>query len=382
MYVKSLKLTNFRNYRSLSLELNATINIFVGNNAQGKTNLLESIFLLAMGKSFRAVKEKELILAQQEICIVSGIIQKQATMSLQVSLSTSSQKKLLVNKKETSPSDFIGNLNVVLFTPDDLQLIKGSPSERRRFLDSEISQVNPTYRKLYSRYQKILFQRNQALKNFNHKRKNDRDTTDLLAVWDEQLVDVGSKIILKRSEMVYKLNLLARLIHRKITGNLEELSLVYVPFFINDFSEAQEFNKNNWNLDGVKAIFYEKLKSEREAELIRGYSLVGPQRDDLIFLINGVNARRFGSQGQQRTAVLACRLAELEYMKSETGSFPVVLLDDVMSELDIHRRSFLIEVLSNKFQTVITTTDVNDIDSELLRKGTLFEIEAGQVRIK
>ena len=133
----------------------------------------------------------------------------------------------------------------------------------------------------------------------------------ILAVWDEQLVDVGSKIILKRSEMVYKLNLLARLIHRKITGNLEELSLVYVPFFINDFSEAQEFNKNNWNLDGVKAIFYEKLKSEREAELIRGYSLVGPQRDDLIFLDQWVNARRFGSQGQQRTAVLACRLAEL-----------------------------------------------------------------------
>lgn len=369
MKIKKLVLRNFRNYRELKLNLNSHLNIFVGNNAQGKTNILEAIYLLATTKSFRATKEIEMIKHQEMRALISGTVEREATHVLEIILDTSAPKSIKYNTTETTPKNFIGNFNVVLFTPEDLYLVKGSPSQRRRFLDQEISQVDAVYRNLLSDFQKVLHHRNSLLKEIA-KKNGDQS---LLEIWDQQLVDLGSKLMVKRANMIHKLGLLSRLMHRKLSDGNEELVLEYNPFF------SQGKYDGDYSYSNIKKMFVFELDRNKAEELKRGYSLVGPQRDDFRFLINNLDAKIFGSQGQQRTAVLACRLGELEYMKSETGIYPVILLDDVMSELDESRKHFLMNLLRYKVQTIITTTSISDFTPELLNNSSIFTVETGKV---
>lgn len=371
MYIDSLQLRNFRNYQSLELKLHPRINLFVGNNAQGKTNVLEAIYLLATTKSFRATKEAEMIKYNEQSCLIKGRVQREACHTLEIVLHSESAKIIKFNRKVLTPSDFVGNFNVVLFTPEDLYLIKGSPAARRRFLDIEISQVNATYRSLLAKYQKILQQRNVLLKKLSF----GGGDLKVLEVWDDQLIDIGSRIMVKRSETIHKLGLLSRLMHRKLSDGQEELNLRYSPFYLTDDVVEDELD-----LQQIKSEFQSALKQSKQVELKRGYSLVGPQRDDLRFMINNMDARIYGSQGQQRTAVLACRLAELEYMKSETGDYPAILLDDVMSELDDYRKIFLLQLLQFNVQTIITTTDSANFGSDLLQDCAYFHVNQGQIR--
>lgn len=369
MKIKEITLRNFRNYRELRLELNSHLNIFVGNNAQGKTNILEAIYLLATTKSFRATKEIEMVKHDESRALISGNVEREATHTLEIILNTFAPKIVKYNTTEVTPKDFIGNFNVVLFTPEDLYLIKGSPSERRRFLDQEISQVDAVYRNLLSDFQKVLHHRNSLLKEIS---KNYGDQS-LLEIWDQQLVDLGSKLMVKRANMIYKLGLLSRLMHRQLSNGNEELVLEYSPFF------SQKIIGGDYSYSNIKKMFEYDLNKHKSQELKRGYSLVGPQRDDFRFLINNLDAKIYGSQGQQRTAVLACRLGELEYMKSETGTYPVILLDDVMSELDESRKHFLMNLLRYKVQTIITTTTISDFTPELLGNSSILTVEKGKV---
>lgn len=371
MYIKQLRLSNFRNYKTLTLDFNPKVNVFVGNNAQGKSNILEAVYLLAAARSFRAAKDGDMIQSGQDYSLISGDVVTEATHNLEVVLQKNAPKVLRVDKKETQQKQFVGVFNVVLFTPDDLYLIKGSPGDRRRFLDLEISQVDAGYRSLLLDYQKVLQHRNSLLKTIAFEQKD----PGMLEIWDQQLIEIGSRLIVKRAEMIHKLGLLSRLMHRGLSNGSEELMLRYIPFFVSNPEE-----ENEYSYQAVKSRFTEALLSTKSLEYKRGYTLVGPQRDDFQFLINRLDAKIYGSQGQQRTAVLACRLAELEYMKSETGSYPAILLDDVMSELDQLRRHFLLELLHKKVQTIITTTNIADFEQKITEDVAVYHVKAGQVQ--
>lgn len=370
MLIRELRLLNFRNYKTLDLTLDPSVNILVGNNAQGKTNILEAIYLLAMGRSFRAARDSDMIAHDQSYSLVSGQVTTEATHTLELVLRRDGPKRFRFNKKDLPHRQFVGVFNVVLFTPDDLYLVKGSPGERRRFLDWEISQVSAGYRSLLLDYYKVLQHRNSLMKTIAFENQDPK----MLEIWDQQLIELGSRLMAIRATMIHKLGLLSRLMHRQISDGKEELTLRYVPFFAADHQDT------DYDYQSIKRKFSEALVSARSLELRRGYSLVGPHRDDFQFLIDGLDVKTFGSQGQQRTAVLACRLAELEYMKSETGSYPTILLDDVTSELDQQRKHFLLKLLTKKIQTVITTTNISDFEPDLAVDAKVFQVNAGQVQ--
>lgn len=367
MHIQRLNLFNFRNYGQQALDLAPGLNIFVGDNAQGKTNLLEAIYVLSLSKSFRAGRETELIKHEEAQTTIQAKVQKMAILDLEVTVSNSAPKKLLVNGKATNAGSFMGRLNIVLFTPDSLQLVKGSPGDRRRFLDIQICQIDALYRGTLLKYQRVLRQRNTLLREISQK----RSLLNQLPAWDTQLVALGTRIILRRAEVLTALQEYAKEAHQRISRQREALEIVYQPFS----GEPED----GFSEEAIKDIFWEQLNEKRGEELQRGYSLVGPQRDDIIFLINGQELKVYGSQGQQRTAVLAYVLAELEMMQAETGEHPVVLLDDVLSELDQSRRSFLLSILNKKAQTIVTTTNLANFPRELMEEITSFEIKAGTI---
>lgn len=369
MWIKHLQLNHFRNYATAEIDLHPVLNIFVGDNAQGKTNLLEAMYILAVSKSYRTSREGELIRHSQPSTKVYGRIQRNADVDLAVIVSHDSPKRLFVNHKATTSNRFVGVLNVVLFTPDSLQLIKGSPGERRRLLDILICQVDAIYRSNLLKYQRVVRQRNQLLKNAGA----DRSALKQLPAWDGQLADLASRIMFRRQAVVKSLSMQAAAVHARLTGGREDLSIAYVPFSGPSLDTGEE------TLEGFHNIMLEQLRKERFLEIQRGYTLVGPHRDDLAFSIDGKDAKTYGSQGQQRTAVLAYKLAEMELMRSETGEYPVVLLDDVMSELDRARRKFLVEILNTKAQTIITTTHLGSFTEDILANVSIFRIEAGTI---
>ncbi|HHY10989.1 MAG TPA: DNA replication/repair protein RecF [Firmicutes bacterium] len=369
MWVKSINLRNFRNYGSQAITFDPGLNIFIGNNAQGKTNLLEAIYVLSLSKSYRAGRETELIKHGEQATRLKATIQRIAELDLEVTVSRSAAKKLLVNNKAVTAGSFVGRLNTVLFTPDSLQLIKGSPGERRRFLDVQICQVDPVYRRNLLKYQRVVRQRNTILKDSRQNRRLLKE----LPVWNRQLANLGTKIALRRLKALTVLNTLAAKMHKEISAQKEELKVVYQPFLA-DLSEKGEFAAQT-----LEDLFLEELLAQQGEEIRRGYTMVGPHRDDIAFLINNVDTRTFGSQGQQRTAVLSYILAEMEIMKQETGKYPVVLLDDVMSELDAVRRSFLLAVLDKKVQTIVTTTGSDGLDGKIKKSARIFKIEAGEI---
>ena len=367
MHVKSIKLINFRNYETLDIKLDNKLNIFLGNNAQGKTNLLESIYIAATGKSYRTNRDKELINFKKDIGYLGVEIEKViGKKKIEIKFEKEKPKRVKINKVELDKvSELIGVLNVVIFSPEDLKLVKGGPSERRGFLDSEISQIKPKYRYNLGRYNKVLSQRNNLLRIIQRDKNKDK----LIEVWDEQLANLGSEIVKSRAEFLIKITKISQDIQKKITGNIEELDLKYLSSFNVDVG---------WNKEEIKNCFLDNLKNNLSRDIEKGTTTVGPHRDDIKIIINGIDSRIYGSQGQQRTAALSLKLAEIQLFKDEVGEYPVLLLDDVLSELDYERRKYLLSTFS-KIQTIITSTDnieLKDIDD--IQKN-VFYIEKGSV---
>lgn len=368
MKVTSLSLRHFRNYAEVELSTDHRVNVFIGQNAQGKTNLLEAIYMLALTKSHRASKDRELIRWGEERAMLGAVAErKYGHCRLQLDITNQGKKARINGLEQRKLSEYIGTLNVVLFAPEDLEIVKGSPGVRRRFLDMEIAQVHPSYLHSLNQYHKVLVQRNNFLKSGQaHKPGSDV----MLSVWDEQLATYGSKIMIRRQGFITKLQIWAESIHRGIAGGDERLGVEYAPSLE---MEAEE--------DETVLIdrFMVKLSQTKEQELRRGATMVGPHRDDVTFRINGRDAYSFGSQGQQRTAALSLKLAEIELIKQETGEYPVLLLDDVLSELDRGRQTQLIETFRSKVQTFITTTGVEGIRMESLDDVKLFHVSEGAV---
>lgn len=366
MLIERLHLTDFRNYQKLELIIEKNITIFIGNNAQGKTNILESIYLLATGRSHRTSKDQELLRWNYPFFKVqANFVRRGSKHSLEYRFIEETKKKTIyLDGIESKTKDIIGEITTVFFSPEDLQLVKGMPALRRRFIDMEISQVNPAYFRYLQQYNRILLQRNNTLRMIRERKQNEK----LLDIWDIQIAEIGAKIVLKRIEAIKKLAILARLMHRKITDGKEELNLQYesrCPYI--------EFP------DQSKTIIEQELLKFRKQDILKASTSIGPHRDDLSFMVNGINLKIYGSQGQQRTGVLALKLAELEYMKSETGEYPVLLLDDVLSELDEQRRKYLVETIKDRVQTLITTTEINNLDIPLSKAEVVY-VESGHIR--
>lgn len=353
MLITNLKINNFRNYNKLELNFNNKINIFYGNNAQGKTNIIEAIFLCAIGKSFRTSKDKELIKFNEEFLNVE-INYKKSDRDGKIKIEISDKKNVYLNGIKTKKlSELIGKINVVLFTPDDINILKNGPKMRRRFLDIMISQLRPNYIYCLNMYAKTLEQRNTYLKQIKFEQKN----PELLDLWDEKLTEYAEKIYLYRKEFIEKIIKKINLIHKKITNNNEEINLEY----ISDFS--------------TKENFYLSLKQNHKIDIIRGATLKGVHKDDFIVYLNDKNVSTYGSQGQNRTSVLSLKMAELQVVKDEIGENPILLLDDFMSELDEERRNNFLKNIGDT-QVIVTCTDkLNMEDSDY----SIFRVKKGEV---
>ncbi|MGP3778252.1 DNA replication/repair protein RecF [Halanaerobium saccharolyticum] len=370
MYLERVLCRNFRNFEELMIDLNPNLNIFLGANGQGKTNFLESIYLMATANSHRSSITSEMINWDQEKALVQLLLRRrEGKIKLAMRLEKSGRQVEINDNPLDKVKELLGYLNAVLFSPEDLKLVKEGPSHRREFIDLEISQVSRYYNHLLNKYDHLLKQRNNLLKSIRDGKSTDRE---MLSVWDEQLAAVGSKIILKRIEVVDKLKILARLSQRKITEGRENLELEY-DISLNNFSKKLGEAE-------LREVFIDALISKRDQEISRGYTVVGPHRDDLILKVNDMDLRKYGSQGQQRTAALSLKLAELEFMKSETGEYPVLLLDDVFSELDGLRRKALINIIADKIQTIITATDGENLSGIKNNSYNVYQVKKGRIK--
>ncbi|MCL6571010.1 MAG: DNA replication/repair protein RecF [Bacillus sp. (in: Bacteria)] len=369
MYIEKLALRNYRNYEELFVEFENKVNVILGENAQGKTNVMEAIYVLAMAKSHRTSNDKDLIRWDQEYAKIEGRVQKQhSSLPLQLVISKNGKKAKCNHIEQQKLSQYVGNLNVVMFAPEDLNLVKGSPQVRRRFIDMEIGQVSPIYLHDISQYQKILKQRNHYLKMLQIKRQTD---LTMLEVLTEQFIMMSVKIVTKRFEFLRLLEKWAKPIHQGISRGLESLEINYKPSV--EVLEDQDLSK-------MIACFEEKFNKLKTREIERGTTLFGPHRDDLLFVVNGRDVQTFGSQGQQRTTALSLKLAEIELIYAEIGEYPILLLDDVLSELDNYRQSHLLNTIQGRVQTFVTTTSVDGIDHQTLREASTYSVEAGYIR--
>ncbi len=350
MYINNIKLTNYRNYSLLNVDLSKNVNIIIGENAKGKTNILESIYLCATSKSNRSCTDKEIIKIGENSSIVNiSYNRDNINHNIILKLNKTNKKQISIdgeiNKKISS---LLGNIFVVFFSPDNLSLVKGSPIERRKFLDLEICQIDKYYLKNLSSFHKILKERNALLKD------NEKNNNFLLDVYDEQLVNYGIKIINTRQIFIDELNEYYSTLHYEISGKKEKANIIYKK-----------------NVD--EQNYLSKLKQNRKMDLERKNTSVGPHKDDFLFIVNDINLRNYGSRGQVRTAVLALKLAEIEIIKQKVNVSPILLLDDVLSELDEKRQFFLIEQLKD-IQTLITGTGVEDFILKKLGDTTIFKI--------
>lgn len=367
MLLKRIALQNYRNYDQLELNTDSQVNLFVGENAQGKTNLLEAIFVLALTKSHRTSKDKELVGWEAPQAHIHGEVEKRyGAVKLDLQFSAQGKKAKVNGLEQRKLSGFVGALNVVMFAPEDLEIVKGTPGIRRRFLDMEIGQVQPGYLHCLQQYGKVLMQRNNYLKGAN----SSSIKPELLDVWNMQLADFGVKMMKKRQNFIYKLQRWAKEIHSGITAGAEELQIVYRPSLDTDPGQDESV---------LFEQFMIKLTQVKEQELRRGVTLIGPHRDDLAFFINGKEAQVYGSQGQQRTTALSLKLAEIELIHEEIGEYPLLLLDDVLSELDQNRQTQLIETFQTKVQTFITTTGLESVNLGKLHDARVYRVSKGQV---
>jgi DNA replication and repair protein RecF len=380
MRVTHLTLHNFRNYVRFDLALLPGVTVLVGDNAQGKTNLLEAIYYLATTRTPHAGSDREIVnwlAVEQEPLpyarLVGHVARGASELAIEITLTQQAnngaryRKQIRLNGVAKRAMDLLGRLNVVLFLPEDIALVSGSPGERRRYLDATLCQIDAVYCRSLARYNRIVTQRNALLRDL---RERGGDQTQL-AFWDERLVEHGSYLVSRRWQAVDVLDELAQGVHGEITGGSERLRLRYEPSVELEGSGRR---------DAVTARFHEQLDSLRRREVAAGMTLVGPHRDEMRFLINGIDAGIYGSRGQQRTAALALKMAEVEMMRAETGESPVLLLDDVLSELDEHRRGFLLHSLENGTeQAIITTTDLRVLPESFLRVCHLWQVRLGHL---
>ncbi|MCM8711921.1 DNA replication/repair protein RecF [Clostridium sp. SYSU_GA19001] len=360
MYIKNLQLMNFRNYEELNISFNNGVNIFIGDNAQGKTNILESIYYCSLAKSHRTNKDKELISWNKEDTYIKAYISKQRLDKvIEMKIFKDGKKGIRINTiKINKIQELIGIFNVVLFSPEDLKIVKESPSHRRKFLDMEICKLNPKYYYSLVQYNKALNERNSLLKKWSD------DMEGIIEVYDAQLSKYGSYIINERIRYIDLLNKKGKIIHREITSETEEINFKYITSLKNTENIASELN----NL----------LKKNIKSDIERRTTSYGPHRDDFSININGVDTRNFGSQGQQRTSVLTIKFSSLEIIKDETNEYPVLLLDDVLSELDLNRQKYILNSINN-VQTIITCTGIENIKNYLDKSAKVFIIKGGKV---
>ncbi|MCC3359340.1 DNA replication/repair protein RecF [Bacillus sp. REN16] len=368
MFIEEIELTNYRNYEKLSIHFEDKVNVILGENAQGKTNVMESIYVLAMAKSHRTSNDKELIRWDEEYAKIEGRVQKRnGPLTLQLVVSKKGKKAKSNHLEQQKLSQYVGNMNVVMFAPEDLNLVKGSPQVRRRFIDMEIGQVSAVYLHDLSQYQKILHQRNHYLKQLQTKKQHDQTMLDVLT---SQLIQAAAKIVKKRIEFLLLLQKWAEPIHHGISRGLETLQIEYKPSI--EVLETADLSK-------MVDVYDEKFAKIRVREIERGVTLAGPHRDDLAFFVNGKDVQTFGSQGQQRTTALSLKLAEIELIQSEIGEYPILLLDDVLSELDDYRQSHLLNTIQGKVQTFVTTTSVEGINHDTLKQAATYAVSSGVI---
>ena len=368
MKLTNLQLQNFRNYESVQLEFTDGVHVFIGENAQGKTNLMESIYALAMTKSHRTTNDKELIGWNKEFATIKGTVEKTATktnLELQFSKKGKIAKVNYLEQKRLS--SYLGNLNVILFAPENLTLVKGSPQNRRKFVDMELGQMSSLYLYDLVEYNRVLKQRNTYLNQLAIKKKQ---PDEYLEVLSEMLSELASKIVFHRLDFMKQLEALAIPIHDQLSLGREKFSVSYqatIP--LEDGLTALQ----------MKEIYIDQFKKNQTREADQATTLIGPHRDDLIFYLNEVPVQTYGSQGQQRSTVLSLKLAEIELMKLSTGEYPLLLLDDVLSELDDDRQTHLIKAIENKVQTFITTTSLDGIKQQFINEPVVIPIEKGTI---
>jgi DNA replication and repair protein RecF len=367
MFIKKIELLNFRNYSQLNIEPFKGLNILVGKNAQGKSAVLEAVYVLSTSKSHRTNKDLDIIKINQSFAKASVKVtrDKRNNTELDFIISNTEGKSVKVDgAKKARVSDLVGELNSVIFSSEDLNIIKGEPSVRRRFLNLEISQLSPQYMISLGRYKRALEQRNMLLKEIRDKNAE----ASQLSMWDIQLVEYGSVLVEKRMKFIESLSKTASEIYSSISGESENLAISYNSGLLPEIEGIS-----------INELYFKKLINRRELDIMRGNTSAGPHRDDFDILIADMVAKEFASQGQQRTAAISVKLAEIDVMEDTSGESPVVLLDDVMAELDEIRRSRVLKYTADRCQTFITTTHLSELDKELITKAQIFEIEAGKV---
>lgn len=358
MYIKSIELSDFRNYQELSMDFHDDINILYGDNAQGKTNILEAMYLCGTTKSHRGSKDKEIIKLNTDESHIRMIIKKNhINHRIDMHLKRNKAKGIAIDgipiKKS---SELVGLVNFVFFSPEDLSIIKDGPGQRRRFIDMELCQLDKVYLYNLTNYNKVINQRNNLLKQIG----NNRSLLDTLSVWNLQLVEYASKIIKRRKEFVEQLNEIIYGIHKKLSGGKEELFVIYEP---------------NVEIE----LLQDKLNKSLERDIQTRTTNIGPHRDDVCFKIKDIDIRKFGSQGQQRTSALSLKLSEIEIVKQAIGDKPILLLDDVLSELDRNRQNYLLDSISN-IQTVITCTGLEEFVNKRMTINQIYKVVEGTVK--
>lgn len=357
--IKQLKLKNYRNYDLLELDFDSSINILYGDNAQGKTNILESIYMCGTTKSHRGTKDRDMIRFGQEEAHIEAVIDKKGVpFEIDIHLKNNSPKGVAINKMPIRRAiELFGIVNIVFFSPEDLNIIKNGPSERRKFIDLELSQLDKVYLSDLSNYNRIVNQRNKLLKDVYDR----KDLMETLDIWDLQLVNYGKKIIDRRNQFIVELNEIVGKVHEQLTGGKEHLQIYYEPSV-----SSMDFETN--------------LIKNREKDIKMKSTSVGPHRDDICFIADGLDIRKFGSQGQQRTAALSLKLSEIEIVKKVINDTPILLLDDVLSELDKHRQNYLLDSIRD-IQTVITCTGLDDFVNNRFHINKIMHVDNGRVAL-
>lgn len=366
MHIQQIHLKNFRNYSDQKVNFHDKVNIIIGNNAQGKTNLLEAVYMTSFAKSFRTNRDNDMILFDKENAkIEAAALKDNIELNLEIILSKNTKKMIKLNGVKLRKNvDILNHVFTVIFSPEDLRIVKDGPEKRRNFLNRELCQIKPIYYHNLYKYSKILLQRNAFLKNC--KLQNDEK---LLSIWNEEMVHYGLNIIKERNIFIKKLNKISSHIHSNVTDGKENLVLSYE---CNVKAYEQDMAEN-------KKIYEKALKYVENKDYLRGNTSIGPHKDDIHISVNGQDVRNFGSQGQQRTASLSLKLAEIQLIFEETGEMPILLLDDVLSELDAGRQKFLIHFLKN-MQVFITTTEISEFLKINLPENYIFQVYNGCVK--
>ena len=363
MIIKNIKLKNFRNYENLDFVLNNRLNIIIGNNAQGKTNILESIYFLSLTKSFFAVNDKVVIKKNCLYARIDGIItSNNGCNNLSILVNSCGKYLKIGNKEIKKSSDYLGNLKVILFSPDNIRLLKEGPSIRRRFLNIEISQLSKRYILILNQFNDLLKQRNEYLKNI----RNSLVDKDYMLILNQKFAELAYQIYNFRNDFIVEINKRIKDIYKSII-NIDNIEIKYIT----DIKLNDKETMINEIID--------RLDRNYDKEILYGSTLIGPQRDDFCILLNGNDISSYGSQGQMRIAILSVKLSEIDIIFNKFGEYPVILLDDIFSELDVDKRNKLIKYLNCDKQVIITTTDIENINEELVNNAKLFKIDNGKV---